>query len=115
MHTKNGINKRKDRGSPTSRSLELKRGNNFKKDYSSYECYTCHKLGHISKHCPLRKNKFKKNRIKFHAHATEENDLDEERIRDNENIDEEYVLVSTFTRSISHGSDTWPIDSGASK
>ena len=56
-HTNNGRNKRKDKGSPTRRSQELKRGNNFKKDYSSYECYTCHKLEHISRHCPLNKGK----------------------------------------------------------
>ena len=71
MHTKNGRNKRKDKGSPTSRSLELKKGKNFKKDYSSYECFTCHKLGHISRHCPLNKNKFKKKNRKFLSHATE--------------------------------------------
>ena len=83
-HTKNGRNKRKDWGSPTSRSLELKRGKKFKKDYSPYECYTCHKLGHISIHCPLNKNKFKKKNKKFHAHATEENESDEERAKENE-------------------------------
>ena len=55
VHTKNGRNKRKDRGSHTIRSLELKRGKNFKMDYSSYECYKCHKLGHISKHCAFNK------------------------------------------------------------
>ena len=37
MDTKNGRNKRKDQGSPTSSSLELKKGKKFKKDYSSYE------------------------------------------------------------------------------
>ena len=71
VHTKNGRNKRKDRVSPTSRSLELKRGKKFKKDDSSYECYTCHKLGHISRHCPLNKNKFKNKNGKFHSHAAE--------------------------------------------
>ena len=28
---------------------------------------------------------------------------------------EEYVLISTLTGSVSHGSDTWLVDSGASK
>ena len=75
----------------------------------------CHKLGHISRHCPLNKNKFKKKNKKFHAHAIEENESDEERTRENEYFNEEYVLISTLTGSISYGSDTWIIDSGASK
>ena len=54
-HTKNGRNKRKDRGSPTRRSGEFKRGNKFKKDYSYYECYIFHKIWHISRHIPLKK------------------------------------------------------------
>ena len=57
MHTNNGTKKRKDRGYTTSRSLELEKGKNFKKDYSSYECYTCHKLWHVSIYFPLNKNK----------------------------------------------------------
>ena len=70
VHTNNGINKRKDQGSPTCRWLEVKRGKKFKKDYSSYECYTCQKLGHVSRNCPLNKKKFKKKNIKSHARAT---------------------------------------------
>ena len=96
MHTKNGRNKRKDRGSPTSRSLELKISKNFKKDYSSYKCYTCHKLRHISRNCLLNK-KFKKKNGMFHGHAAKENESDEERIRENEESNEEYVLISSLT------------------
>ena len=54
-HTNNGRNKRKDQGSPISRSQDSKRGKKFNKDYSSYESYKCHNLGHISRHCPLNK------------------------------------------------------------
>ena len=60
VHTRNGRNKWKDRGYPTSISLEMKRGNTFKEDYSSYEFYTFHKLGHISKNCPLNKKQVQK-------------------------------------------------------
>ena len=55
VHRNKGRNKRKDQGFPTSRSLEIKKGKKFNKDYSSYECYTCHKLGHNCIHCQLNK------------------------------------------------------------
>ena len=97
VHTNNGINKRKDQGYPISRSLELKKGKKFKKDYSSYECYTCHNLGHVSRDCPLKKNKFKNKNEKFHAHAAEENESGEESTKENEESNEEYVLISSLT------------------
>ena len=53
---------------------------------------------------------------RFHAHAVEDNDQeDEERTKQDEDSCEDYVLISTFTGSISLGSDTWLVDSGASK
>ena len=83
-HAKNEINKRKDRGSPPRRSQELKRGKKPRKDYSYFKCYTCHKLGHIPRHCPINKDKFKKKNRKFHSHAVEEDGSDEEKARENE-------------------------------
>ena len=51
---------------------------------------------------------------RHHAHATE----DDERVQKKErkdDSDEEYVLISTLTGTVTHGSDTWLVDSGASK
>ena len=33
----------------------------------------------------------------------------------NNDSDDEYVLISTLTGTITHGNDTWLVDSGASK
>ena len=46
-----------------------------KKDYSKYQCYNFHKIGHIARECPSPKKK-KKNK-RHHAHLAE--DEDEER------------------------------------
>ena len=105
-HAKNGRSKRKDRGSPPRISQEFKIGKKPNKDYSSFKLYTCQKLGHIARHCPLNKDKFKKINWKFHAHAIEENESDEEKARENEDSNEEYVLILTLIGSVSHGSDT---------
>ena len=36
-------------------------------------------MGHIARHCPLKKDQFKKKNQKYHAHAAEENESDKER------------------------------------
>ena len=72
-------------------------------------------MGHIARYCSLKKDQFKKKNWKYHAHATEENESDKERTAKNEDSSEEYVLISSLTGSITHGSDTCLIDIGASK
>ena len=52
---------------------------------------------------------------RFHAHAVEDDDSVEEKAREDEDSSEEYVLISSLTGLVSHGSDTWFVDSGASK
>ena len=50
------------------------------------------------------------------AHAAEDDDQEnEKRTREDEDSCEEYVLISALTGSVSHGSDTWLVDSCASK
>ena len=53
---------------------------------------------------------------RFQAHAAEDSDQEvEEEAKKDEDSSEEYVLISTLTRSVSPGNDTWIVDSGASK
>ena len=86
-HTKIGRNKRKNQGSPPRRLPEFK-SKRPKKYYSSFEFYSCHKMGHIAKNYPLKKNQFKKKNRKYHAHETKEKYLDKEMIIENEGSSE---------------------------
>ena len=54
-HTKNERNKRKYLGSPPRRPPKFKRSKRARKDYSSFECYSSHKMGHISRNFLLKK------------------------------------------------------------
>ena len=87
---------------------------------STIRCYTRDEKGHISKYFPNKGNSHKKkgNNIRHHAHTAEDDEPSTKRIRqesDDSSSDEEYVLISALMGTISHGSNDWIIDSGASK
>jgi hypothetical protein len=69
-------------------------------------------MGHIAKDCPDKREEYKKRNKRHHAHAVEYEEPPTKMIK--EHI-EDYVLISTLSGSVSHGEDTWLIDSGASK
>ena len=55
---------------------------------------------------------------KHHAHAAEDDEPSKKRSRhesEDSSSEDEYILISTLTGNIIHGSDDWLIDSGASK
>ena len=92
--------------------------NNARKDLSRIRCYTCDEVGHFAKDCPKNKNKKKGNKRRHHAHAAEDDEPSTKRIKqesDDSSSDEEYVLISALMGNITHGSNDWLIDSGASK
>ena len=90
-----------------------------RKDLSTIRCYTCDEKGHISKFFPNKRNLRKKgNKRRHHSHATEDDEPSSKRIRqesDDSSSEDEYVLISALTGTVSHGSNDWLIDSGASK
>ena len=45
---------------------------NKNKDYPKYQCYNCHKIGHLAKKCPSPKKK--NNNKRHHAHLVEDED-----------------------------------------
>jgi hypothetical protein len=94
------------------RFQKFQKGQRKGKDFSSYQCYHCDKMGHIAKHCPARREEYKKKNKRYHAHAVEDEEPPTKMIK--ERI-EDYVLISTLSGSVSPGEDTWLIDSGASK
>jgi transposase InsO family protein len=89
-----------------------KKGQRKERDFSSYQCYHCDKVGLIARHCPARREEYKRKNKRHHAHAVEYEEPPAKMIR--ERI-EDYVLISTLSGSVSPGEDTWLIDSGASK
>ena len=104
---------KKDSHKPPKK-FQKKRENNKKKDYSKYQCYNYHKIGHLARECPSPK---KNNNKRHHAHLAKDEDEEEERPRKRltkEEDVEESVLFSALSGSVTPGEDTWLIDSGAS-
>ena len=95
------------------------RGSN--KKLPKFICYTCDEIGHYARNCPKNKSgshKKKGNKRKHHAHAAEDDEPPKKRAKqesDDSSSDEEYVLIFALTGTMSHGSNDWLIDNGASK
>jgi hypothetical protein len=72
-------------------------------------------MGHIARNCPHSKDQVRRGKYKrHHAHATKDDELDQKKSKEDDSS-EDYVLISTLRGTITHGSDTLLIDSGASK
>ena len=92
---------------------------NTRRDMSRVICYACDEARHFEKYCPNKQKKMKKrNKRIHHAHAAEDDEPSRKRSRyesEDSSRKDEYVLISALIGSITHGSDDWLIDSGASK
>ena len=93
-----------------------------KKDPSRLRCYTCDEIGHFSKDCPKNKvhsHKKNGNKRRHHAYAAEDDEPSKKRTKyesEDSSSEDEYVLISSLTGNITHGSNDWIIYySGASK
>ena len=78
VYTK-GKNKRKSYDQPLRKVQGFKKNKKFKKDFSGYECFTCHKMVHISINYPMRAGQLKKKNKRFQAHAAKDNDQEEKK------------------------------------
>ena len=74
IHTKGRKKSNFKKGSykPSKKKFQKKRENNQKKDYSRYQCYSCHKIRHLARECPSPKKK--NNNKRHHAHLVEDED-----------------------------------------
>ena len=71
----------------------------------------CDEKGHIAIYCA--KNKGKK--MRYHVHSIEDDEPVKKSAREDSSSDEEYVLISTLTGMVTHGSNVWLVDTRASK
>ena len=111
IQARRGRNKVEDR---PKRKFQ-KHQKNKQKINPNIRCFSCQKVGHISRDCPLVKE-LKKNEgnKRHHANAAEDEGPSQKKER-NDNSDNEYPLISALIGTGTHGNDTWLVDSGASK
>ena len=116
VHSKKGR-----RGTHHSKGKIPHHRDNIRKNISRSRCYTCDEVGNFVKYCPKNKihsHKKKGNTRRHHAHATEDDEPSKKRSRyesEDSSREDEYVMISALTSNITHGSDDWLIDNGASK
>ena len=116
------VQSNKSRSSHHKSKYSHHRNNSRKpKDRSKFIFYTCDERGHFSRDCPRNKSsshKKKGNKRRHHAHAAKDDEPSSKRNRyesEDSSSEDEYALISAFIGNITHGSDDWLIDSGASK
>ena len=112
-HARKGKNKVEDR--PPRKFQKSQKYQKKQRDYSSVRCYSCQKVGHIARNCPLIREQIKKGRNKRHHANAIENEEHVQKKERNDNSDDEYVLISALIGTVTHGNDTWLVDGGASK
>ena len=86
---------------------------NTRKDLSRIICYTCDEAGHYANNCPKKPKLTKRsNKRRHHAHAAEDDVPSKKRTSyesEDSSSEDEYVLISTLTGNITHGSDGFPL------
>ena len=106
-------------GATNDQALTFNTRNNFKKkeinskktkrDTSNVRCYTCDENGHFARDCHIKKRR-------HHAHVFQHDEPTNKRfIWDKDDLDEEYVLISALTRTMSYERNDWILYSGACK
>ena len=113
-HTKKDRSKQEDQ--PHRRPKRFQKNYRSKRDHSKFRCFTCDEKGHFAKDCPMNKGSTRTNKKKrHHAHTAEDDEPINKRTREDSSSDEEYVLISSLIGTVTHGSNDWLVDSGASK
>ena len=108
-HTRKNYKKKEKNENSHHNKKKDKKQNKMKRDPSNVRWYTCDEKGQFARDCPIRKKR-------HHVHVAEHDEpINKSFRRENDNSYEEYVLISALTGTISHESNDWIVDSGASK
>ena len=86
IHTKRrriqpNFKKGNQRESQPPRRFQQRRESLPNRDYSSFQCFHCDKIGHITRNCPLKRQDYKKrnnNNKRNHGHLSKDEDDEEE-------------------------------------
>ena len=101
-HTKKNYKKKENHHHNKKKDQNQKK---FRKYPSNIRCYTCDEKGHFRRDYPKNKGTFKKKK-RHNAHTAEDDEPTNKRFRrEKDDSNEEYVLISSLTGIISHGSN----------
>ena len=99
VHTRKNIKKKEKKEKFHHNKKKEKKQKNTKRDPSNVQFYTCDEKGHFAIDCTIRKKR-------HHAHISKYNEPTFKRLRrEKDDLDEDYVLISTLTGTISHRSN----------
>ena len=113
-HAKKDRSKRDDH--PQKRPKIFQNNHRSQRDYSSIRCYACDEKCRFATYFPKTKTSTRTNKKKrHHPHTVEYDEPTNKRTRKYYASDEQYVLILALTGTVTHGSNDWLVDSGASK
>ena len=96
VHTRKNYKKKEKKENHHHDKKKDKKRKNIKRDPSHVRCYTCDEKRYFARDRPIRKNR-------HHAHVSKDDEPTNKIFRrEKDDLDEEYVLTSTLTRTISN-------------
>ena len=99
VHTRKNYKKKEKKENYQHNKKKDKKQKKTNRDPSNVRCYTCDEKGHFVRDCRIKKKR-------HHAHNAKENEPTNKIFRrEKDDSDEEYVLISTLTGTITHGSN----------
>ena len=109
VHTRKKFKKKEKKENFHYNNNKDKKPKKTKRDTSNVQCYTCDEKGYFARDYPIREKR-------HHSHIVKDDEPTNKIFKQEKNdLDEEYVLISTLVGIITHRSNDWLMDSGASK
>ena len=113
-HTKKEKFKKEDHSHKKPKKYH--KSHSSQKDHSTFKCYSCKKLELNARNCPHAKDQVMKERKRGIMLMPQKTIIHvQKKARDDCLSEKEYVLIFCLIGTITHGSDTWLVDNGASK